>query len=888
MFNRKDVLNTGIILGLSGLLLACTDTQPGVTDSVMTDPTPSQEQLTHFANTLNIRYQVLSNHGNDACHPDNKESPCFTAQITLESPQNYTQTGWEIYFSHIAPIRKHHNPRFNIEHINGDLHRLTPTSTFTKFDAGKQETIDIEADFWHLSETDPMPNYYVVADGLEAQVIASTQPQTDSETGLEQLPFIKASFDPEKNFKRHAEDQSTLATANQLWQQDKNAQLITSGLEYEVLPTPKSLIKPSAGGTLDLAQGLTPTLEGFSNSDVAAAFERLSALGIESHVSGVPVRIEKSTANDRKSGSYTLDITQDDIYISAADAEGAANALHTIAGLLQLGSSQIAQLKIIDEPRYAFRGLHVDVARNFHSKGMILRLLEQMAAYKLNKLHLHLADDEGWRLEIPGLPELTEIGSRRCHDLSEDTCLLPQLGSGPNKNAKVNGFYSTGDYLEILAAASARHIQVIPSLDMPGHSRAATKSMEARYRKYSRLEDSASAQQYLLSEAEDTTVYSSIQFYSDNTLNVCIDSTYRFVEKVIDELQNLHAQANHPLTRYHIGADETAGAWVDSPSCQTLIAENDELQSSKDLGPYFVERIAAMLEQKNIEVAGWGDGMGHVDPKKMPAFVQSNAWTPLPWGGHKEAHTQANLGWEVIISTPDATYFDTPYQADPKERGFYWATRSLSSRKVFDFMPDNLPAHAEFWPDRDGKAFSSDDRPQHDDQGNPSHTPMRAGIGFAGLQGQLWSETVRSDEQAEYMIYPRLMALAERAWHKPEWAVNYDHNGVHYSADSRHFSDEKRRLRDADWNRFANLLGQRELAKLDLMGIHYRLPTVGAQSKQGQLQAASVFPGLKIEYRTLEGNWQPYHSPTAINSAVELRSVSPDGQRRGRSLTVSP
>jgi len=165
---------------------------------------------------------------------------------------------------------------------------------------------------------------------------------------------------------------------------------------------------------------------------------------------------------------------------------------------------------------------------------------------------------------------------------------------------------------------------------------------------------------------------------------------------------------------------------------------------------------------------------------------------------------------------------------------------------------------------------------------------MREGTRFAGLQGQLWSETVRSDDQAEYMIYPRLLALAERAWHKPEWAVHYNHSGALYSTDSKHFSETKRSLRETDWNRFANLLGQRELAKLDLAGVFYRLPTVGALINEGQLQAASVFPGLLIEYRALKGDWQTFQQSAVVDSAVELRTWSADGQRVGRSLTVAP
>ena len=892
---KKRGLQAALAIGLSGLLMGCSDTQ---TDSQSPAPSAAnvsdQAQLKRFADDLQISYQVISNHSNKSCQDGKPESPCFVSELSLSTTQDFAEPGWTIYFSHMAPIRQHNSDTFSIEHINGDLHRLTPTEKFTGFNAGEQTVIELQSDFWHLSETDPMPNYYVVAEGLKPQVIASTRPRLDPETGLELLPFITPMSDADKHFKRNSDDQSRWATAREVWNQNHDAKLIDKGLEAKLIPTPSSVSIAPDGGQLDLSTGLNIELQGFEYSAISVALARLSGFGIEEAEGGVAVHIsQRLTREFRPAGSYRLHIGSDAIEISAGDAAGAANALNTLAGLITLGETQVAQLSIDDQPRYEFRGMHVDVARNFHSKEMMLRLLDQMAAYKLNKLHLHLADDEGWRLEIPGLPELTEIGSQRCYDPNEDSCLLPQLGSGPNAGGEINGFYSVYDYLEILKAASARHIQVIPSLDMPGHSRAAIRSMDARYRKLTSLGEHQLAREYLLSDADDATVYSSVQFYSDNTLNVCMPSTYHFIEKVIDELAGLHELAGQPLTRYHIGADETAGAWVDSPVCQQMMADslerNDgpELKSSDQLGPYFVERVSQMLDRKGIEVAGWGDGMGHVDPANMPARVQSNAWTPLPWGGHKEAHTQANLGWQVIISTPDATYYDSPYQADPKERGFYWATRSISSRKVFDFMPDNLPVHAEFWPDRDGKAFTSDDRVTRDEQGELSHEPMREGMRFAGLQGQLWSETVRSDTQAEYMIYPRLLALAERAWHQAGWEVDYDHAGALYSRDTHHFTEEMRAARDADWNNFANLLGQRELAKLDQAGVFYRLPTVGAHLNDGQLQANSSFPGLGIEYRVADSEWLTYKESAAVNVPVEVRSVAPDGQRKSRSLTIS-
>ena len=140
--------------------------------------------------------------------------------------------------------------------------------------------------------------------------------------------------------------------------------------------------------------------------------------------------------------------------------------------------------------------------------------------------------------------------------------MVPQLGAGLDKTVAVNGYYSVADYTEILKAATARHIQVLPSLDMPGHSRAAVKAMAARYQKYMALEEEEKAKEFLLYDANDPTVYSSVQFYGDNTINACMESSYAFVKEVMSQVKQIHADAGQPLTRYHIGADETAGAWV--------------------------------------------------------------------------------------------------------------------------------------------------------------------------------------------------------------------------------------------------------------------------------------------------------------------------------------
>lgn len=655
-------------------------------------------------------------------------------------------------------------------------------------------------------------------------------------------------------------------------------------IDTAIVPTPKS-IKVVKGALLDFTVGYQLNLSGVSKKDVGGSFVHLHALGIKQSKNGVPLNLSLVTKKGLNPEGYELTVSVKGVNITANDAAGLSYGISSLASLAGVNDKKVPLVNIVDEPHYKFRGLHIDVARNFHSKALILQLIEQMSAFKLNKLHLHLADDEGWRIAIDDLPELTELGANRCFDLSEDNCLQTQLGSGPYVDTKVNGFYSKAEYQEILRYASAHHVQVIPSLDMPGHSRAAVKAMEYRYRKYKKLGDMQKAKQYLLTDFADTTEYQSIQFYNDNTINVCMDSSYEFIKKVIDEVKQIHAEADHPLTRYHIGADETAGAWVESPICNAFMAKNPQIPEYKELTGYFIERIAKILSDRDIETAGWGDGMSHTNKDNMPKIAQANAWTPLFWDGHRQAHELVNRGWEVVVSIPEFSYFDLPYEADPLEHGYYWASRHTNSRKVFEFMPDNLPIHAETKVDRLGKPMVLDDTVVKGKDKKPL-LPMSKGKGFVGVQGQLWSENVLTDTRAMYMLFPRMISLAERAWHKAQWAVDYDHQGSKYSQQSNAFTLKHEKLRAADWHRFANVLGHKVLPKLDKQEVFYRLPTVGATIKQGQLYANVIFPGIKIEYQVDDGPWQAYQGPIAVNGEVKVRSTTIDGSRKSRILTV--
>ena len=873
-----------LLITASTTLIACGPTEqsntniPSVKASVgMPLSKATQSDIDDIAATLDVKYKVLTNIPTDKCDKSKADGLCFEAELSFTASQAINSHEWVVHFSVIAPIQSFESDEFKVEHINGDLHKISLKDDFKGFNAGETKTLMFRAMYWMLSETDAMPNYIVSANNLKPRVIVSTKPFIDSDTGLEVLPYVVPFSDYEKQFKRSVGDSTEWLNTTSLY--EKNAKLGDNKLDVSkvIIPTPKSVSYDKQNRQLDLTLGINIDFGNVSKNDVTAAISRLASLGVTNNTQGKPVNLNVVEDNNKMIGSYQLSITEAGIKVTGVDGAGVFNGLQSLSSLITLGSTQVPLLNASDEPHYEFRGLLIDVARNFHDKTFILTLLDQMAAYKLNKLHLHLGDDEGWRLEIPSLPELTELSSKRCFDLDDKSCLAPQLGAGIDPKSEVNGYYSVTDYQEILKAATARHIQVIPSLDMPGHSRAAVKAMAARTKKYAIAEQDDKAKQFNLYDVNDPTVYSSVQFYNDNTINVCLESSYDFVTEVMTQVKQIHADAGQPLTRYHIGADETAGAWIESQACKDFITNNDKgVKDMGELGAYFIERVASILSDLDIETAGWSDGMEHTRKENMPAIVQANAWDTLFWGGHNKTHQLVNRDWQVVLSSPDVLYFDFPYEADPKEHGYYWASRHTNTEKVFQFIPDNLPIHAEFWLDRQDNAYEADD----------TKTPLKLGNRFLGIQGQLWSENTRTDNTAQYKIFPRLFALAERSWHLADWAVPYNYQGAKYNQDTGVFTSEKKASRDQQWKVFANTIGQKALAKLENDGIFYRLPTVGAVVKDGKLHTNIAFPGVAIEYMEQGGKWTRYQDPVIVKGEVKVRSISFDGQRKGRSATV--
>ncbi|OTA18727.1 beta-N-acetylhexosaminidase [Xenorhabdus beddingii] len=859
----------------------------------------SPQQIVDSLSQLKVNFTVIDNqagsHGTDCAILGANSAACYRMNITLSNGhQAINSSDWAIYFHSIRQILKLENDQYKITHVTGDLHKLEPTKKFTSIKANEKIVLPIIGEYWQIYSTDFMPRWYATSGDATPKILVNT----DTENISEFLSDLEG-----EQWKRTTTDNNILMTPeNRFTKNQQVARISEDKLRGQIIPTPKALTIHSQD--VDLSRGVKLELGGLGGDAINVIRERFQAHNINLTESGYQIATQinanQFTGPWRVKGAYSLEITTKGAQVVAFDQSGVFYGLQSLFSLLPAnGTPRMATLTVKDAPRFEYRGVSLDVGRNFHSKAAVLRLLDQMSHYKLNKFHFHLSDDEGWRLEIPGLPELTEVGSQRCHDLSETRCLLPQLGSGPNNNTMGSGYFSRQDYLDILTYAKARQIEVIPEIDLPAHARAAVVSMEVRYKKFMAQGKEQEANEYRLLDPTDTSNTTSVQFYDRRSyLNLCMDSSKRFIDKVIGEVVAMHKEAGQPLKTWHIGGDEAQnirlGAgyqdkdgpivpgkgiinkkiedkpWAKSQVCQKMITLG-VINDFDDYVNHFANDVSKIVNAHGIDtMQAWNDGLKYAKSAKDFAtqHVAVNFWDTLSWGGYDSVNDWANKDYRVIVSSPDYIYLDMPYEVHPKERGYYWATRFSDEAKIFSFAPNNMPQNAETSVDSNGDRFNA-----HSNK----HWP-----GAYGMSGLLWSETVRTDEQMEYMIYPRLLPLAERAWHQADWELKYQ-QGREYKGGMTRYVDTGALNRD--WERFANLMGQRELTKLDKSHIAYRLPIPGGRIVAGTFEANIALPGVVIQYSLDEGKiWQVYDDRQRphVSGNVKIRSVSADGKRFSR------
>jgi len=839
---------------------------------------------------IGLIYSVVENQGGDA-FPGNggptcsslgaQYNSCSVTNIHMKNASGSLNDGnWKLYFHSIRRILRVDSDEFSVSHVNGDLNYLEPTENFSGFDAAVK-TIGLVTEFNHLIESDFMPRYWLARDTGEVTLIANTDDDTNENqyatpiAGDNQRAFNGETTPLATAASRFTKNQPTQAIVD-------SSPLNTAQLQSRIIPQPRSVVL--GNGSLSIAGGFSFAGTALSPGNIAALQTRQASF--MSTANGTPFNaIIDNTLN---ADSYRLVVNESGIRLTGSDRQALFNGAQSLLGMVQIGTGTIPYVTIDDSPRFTFRGMHLDVARNFQSVDSVKTLLDQMAAYKLNKLHLHLSDDEGWRLEIPSLPELTSVGAVRSFQLdaagrvTEIAGLMPQLGSGPQSDNQGSGFFTAAQFVELLQYAADREISIIPELDMPAHARAAVVAMRARA---VNLGD-ANNLDVRVDDPADTSRYLTIQHYNDGILNPCVAGTYNLITNVVNDVNAMYTQAGQTLDVWHMGGDEarnvfTGGGfqdgdidrsawdfpWEQSPACASFIQNTAEVSSRDDLQPYFVKRVAQIVADAGIPAMyAYQDIYDLLNATELATQRAGvGFWEPISSGeGANNINGFSNRGFETVVTVPDFLYFDFPQEVDPEERGYYWATRFTDTRKVFGFAPENLPQNAETSLNREGQQWSA--------------TGSEANLGFIGMQGQLWGETVRTAEQMDYMLYPRLLALAERAWHKAPWELDYQ-PGRSFSGTTTFVSKD---TLEADYAGFAQALALKELPKLDAASIRYRISVPGASSQNGVLVMNSDFPGLPLEYSTDGANFIPYAPGTNAAGVLAVRAKSTDGARVGR------
>jgi hexosaminidase len=778
---------------------------------------------------LQLRWELV---GDSVTNNGAGSRAAFT--ITNRGTKPLPPSGWAIYFSALHSAEPGSvGSGFTIEDVMADLHRVVPGAGFGGLAPGASVRIPYVTDLL-LNRSFTPGGPYIVFDSAK-------------DVGAPLSDYVAAPFE------------RRVATPETQFALDSVIRVIPASELPPVLPTPVS-VTPGMGALHFTAMPPIEAADSLKN-EASFAAEYLRPYFGSTRKSGVPpLRLEVGAVEGQASAeAYTLVVDSvQGVRIVGVSSAGVFYGLQSLRSLLPAPTPRaglvLPAIRIVDAPRFGYRGFMLDVARNFHQKPIVLRTLDLLARYKINVLHIHLTDDEGWRVEIPSLPELTAVGARRGHTLDSRRFLQPAFGSGPQIDKPWgSGFYSRADYVEIIRYASARHIEIIPEIEMPGHARAAIKSMEAR-----------TDREYALTDPDDHSMYASVQGYPDNVMNPALESTYRFIERVVGDLVAMHREAGAPLRHIHMGGDEVpAGVWVGSPAVQAYMRAHG-LTSVDDLWFAFYGRVEQILKAQGLTPSGWEEIAvrktqrdGHQVNIPNPDFAargwRAYVWNNVAgWGAEDLAYRLANGGYDVVMSPVTNLYFDLAWNQSPEETGLDWGGY-VDLHKPFDFIPFDYYRNARV-----------------DRRGNPLDPAVFAGkdrltdygrAHIVGIQADLWSETLGGEGRVEYMLLPRLFALAERAWAPdPDWVREHDP----VKSDS---------LYRAAWSRFVNVVGQRELPRLDreVPGLNYRIPTPGLKTDGGMVRCSVELPGFTLRYTT-DGSEPTARSPQ-VRSPIPFRGT---------------
>jgi hexosaminidase len=497
--------------------------------------------------------------------------------------------------------------------------------------------------------------------------------------------------------------------------------------------------------------------------------------------------------------SYNLNVSKNTVQIAGGET-GHFYALQTLLQLLPAdfkGETKIPAVEIADAPRFGYRGMHLDVSRHFMPLEFVKKFIDLLAQYKFNQFHWHLTDDQGWRIEIKKYPRLTEIGSRR-----KESHLGSYSPTFRGDGVPVEGFYTQEQIRDVVAYAKARKINVIPEIELPGHSSAAL----------------AAYPQFGCKENYEYKVQQTWGIFKE--VFCPTDETFKFLEDVLEETIALFPDSPY----IHIGGDEVLkDHWKESAYVQEL-KRRENLKDEHEVQSYFIRRIEKFINSKGRKIIGWDE--------ILEGGLAPNA-TVMSWRGERGGIAAAKAGHDVVMTPTNFLYFDYG-QGDPKFEPLNIGNH-LPLETVYNYNP--IP-----------KELSAEEAKY-----------------ILGAQANLWTEYIETPERAEYMVFPRMLALSEVVWSPLE---------------NKNFADFQRRL-------------AAHFPRLDKQNVGYRIPEptglknmiLNGDSKP-KIELGSIVAGAKIFYSLDRSEPSKlYEKPIELdlkpNETVEIRTIvqAPNGRR---------
>ena len=497
--------------------------------------------------------------------------------------------------------------------------------------------------------------------------------------------------------------------------------------DYQIIPQPVSLEMQSGRFSVNSSTKVSAASDLENEGEyLADMFSHItnSTIKFETGSSGnIELKLDDTIENDE---GYEVSVSYDKIVISGKTAKGVFYGIQTLRQLMPASIAPqtdltIPAVTIKDNPRFAYRGMHLDVARHMFPVAFIKKYIDLIAMHKMNTFHWHLTEDQGWRIEIKKYPKLTEIGSKRY-----GTIIGHHPGTGNDETA-YGGFYTQEEVKDIVKYATERHITVIPEIELPGHASAAiaaypflscfpeeptivTNNMGSKAGKEAQANGTPKIVQETWGVFDDV-------FCAGN------EETFQFLEDVLEEIIPLF-----PSVYIHIGGDECPKAnWKRCPNCQKRMKDNN-LADEHELQSYFIQRIEKYLNAKGKKIIGWDE--------ILEGGLAPNA-TVMSWRGEKGGIEAAKQQHDVIMTPGHSCYFDH-YQTEDKanEPLAIGGKTTVADVYAYDPTPKELT-------DAENKYI-------------------------LGAQANVWTEYMKTSEYVEYMILPRMTALSEVVWSSKE------------------------------------------------------------------------------------------------------------------------